>query len=272
MSRQFERDFGLEVSLDKISGYATVNKFGEALDCDSGIATDVWDGADGSTSTDIWVPPTAARVHAIVSTSDVDSDTGGSVAQGAGVRTIRLYGLTDWDTAESSEIVVMDGTTAVNTASSYVIIHRMKALTWGANGVNTGVITATAATDGTVTAAITTEASHKNQTQMLIYGVPSTQKLRVKKFMASLVKSTGSTQRGDGEVLTMRDPGTNAGDNTAWTNKENFLLVEAALPWTHDYKNIPKKFNGPCIVKIQVTANSNDCKVIAAMDAFLVDN
>lgn len=257
------KNFGLEVSLGNVAGYQTVNKFGEANDCDSGVLTDIWDGADGTTSTDIWVPPTAARLHDLVSTSVDDNST----RQGA--KTIRVYGLTDWDTAEISEDIIMNGTTTVTTVNSYVIIHRIKVLTWGTIGSNAGVITATAQVDGTVTAAVLTG---NNQTQMCIYGVPSVQDLRVSKFLASLVKGTGTTQRGNGEVLTMTDPATNVANNTAWTNKENFLLVEGNAPWEHDYDNVPKKFNGPCIVKIQVFTDANNVTVIGGFDAFLVDN
>ena len=262
------RDFALEASLGNREGYATVNKFGEAIDCDSGIPTDVWDGADGTTSTDIWVPPTVARIHSIVSTSDVDSDTGGAVGQGAGLRTVKVYGLTDWDTAESSETVVMDGTDGTDTTSSYVIIHRIVGLTWGANGVNTGVITAVAATDATVTAAIL---AGQNQTQMCILGIPSTQRLRITGVCASIVKGTGTTARADGEMLMMTDPATSVGDNTAWTNKENFLLVEGQNPWEHRY-SVPKACAGPCIMKIQVTSNTNGTKCVGVFDGYIVDN
>jgi hypothetical protein len=65
------RDFALEVALGKVTGYAPINKFGFALDADSGVPTDIWDGADGTTSTDVWEPPTQARTHDIASTSAV---------------------------------------------------------------------------------------------------------------------------------------------------------------------------------------------------------
>jgi len=265
MSYLGTKDFGLEVALGNVTGYTKVNKFGETTNADSGTATDVW---DGSVTTAIWVPPTAARVHAIASTSDVDSDTGGVVAQGAGLRTVKIYGLKTWGTAESSETVVMDGTTAVNTANSYVIIHRMHGVTWGANGVNTGVITATAATDATVTAQIT---AAQNQTQMMIYGVPSTQTIQIGKLIAQVVDGTGVTARANGEVLMMTDPATDVANNTAWTNKENFTAIEGQNPWTHEYE-VPKSCTGPCIVKMQVTSNANNTVVIAAMDAYIVDN
>ena len=257
--------FGLEVALGKVSGYGKVNKFGETINADSGTPTDVW---EGSATTPIWVPPTAARIHSIVSTSNVDSSGVDVVAIGAGMRTIQVYGLQDWNSAESSEIVNMDGTDGTDTVNSYVIIHRMVGLTWGANGVNTGVITAVAASDLTVTAEIT---AGVNQTQMMIYGVPSTQKLQIKRLQAEIVKSTGTTQRADGMFLIMTSPDVSAAGNVAWTNKENFLLVEAQPPWVHDY-DPPKSCSGPCIVKIQVEANANDSKIIAAMDAYIVDN
>jgi len=263
MSNLQDKIFGLEASLGKIAGYSTVNKFGEALNCDNGVATDIWDGADGSTGSAIWVPPTAARTHQITSTSTNDTSAG------TGMRTVRIYGLTDWDSKEVSEDVILNGTSNVATSNSYVIIHRMVGLTWGSGGVNDGVITATADTDSTVTAAII---QGGNQTEMVIYGIPSVQKLRVVKFQCSIVKSTGSSQRGDGEILFMPDPGTNASNNNAWINKENFQLVEANPPWEHDYGNTPKKLDGPGIVKIQVTSNSNDTIATASFDAFLVDN
>jgi len=263
MSIYSSTDFGLEASLGNIPGYSTVNKFGEAEDCDNGVPTDVWDGSGSASSTDIWVPPTAARIHQI--TTDDANDT----SAGTGARTIRIYGLKTWDLAETSEDIIMNGASNVPTVNSYVIIHRIKVLTWGTTGQNQGEITATADTDGTVTAMIS---PLFNQTQMCIYGVPSIQKFRMTKLFASIVKSTGSSQRGDGELLVMIDPATNVVDNTAWTNKENFQLVEANPPWNHDYSDAPKKMNGACIIKVQVTTNSNNTKCTAGFDGYLVDN
>ncbi len=265
MTELRKTDFGLEVALGKIDGYSKVNKFGETDNADSGTPTDVW---SGSITQVLWVPPTAARIHSILSTSDVDSDAGGAIAQGAGLRTVRVYGLPTWDDEEISEVVIMDGTDGTDTINSYVIIYRMEGLTWGASGVNTGTITAVAAVDLTVTAEIT---PLKNQSQMMIYGVPSTQSLQIKHLRAEIIKATGTSQRADGEVLVMPDPATNASGNVAWVNKENFLLIEDEQPWVHDY-DPPKSIAGPCIIKITVTSNAADVKVIAAMDAYVVDN
>ncbi len=265
MSNYASANFGLLASLGLISGIATVNKFGEAIDCDDDVPTDVWDGAGHSISTPVWVPPTVARVHALVSASTSDA------AAGVGARTIQVYGLPSWDAREVSEVVTLNGTTPVNTVNSYVIIHRMKNLTWGTTGYNVGAITATAAVDGTITAAIHGH-SNANQTQMCIYGVPSTQKLRLTSLMASIVKGNGITQRADGELLVMVDPAVNVANNTAWINKENFSLIEAGYRWEHAYGSTPKKIDGPAILKIQVTSNAANVQTIGSFDAFLIDN
>lgn len=252
-------DFGVEASLDNIPGYSTVNKFGEATDCDNGVETDAWDGANGSLSTDIWVPPTTARIH------DIASSSGNDTAAGTGARTIQIWGLTSWDSDEVSEVATMDGTNNVETENAYVIIHRIKALTWGTGGLNAGNITATAQTDGTITAAILTG---NNQTQMCIYGIPSTQNLRMTKAGCEVVKSGGAAITLEGEILVMLDPETNVSDNTAWTNKENFSAYKGVPSWEHEY-NPPKKFNGPCIVKMRVVTDTNNSTATAFFDAVL---
>ena len=263
-------NFGLEASLGNLSGYATVNKFGQASDCDSGVLTDIWDGADGTTSTDVWAPPNAARIHTIVSASDADSDTGGSNPQSTGARTMRVWYLADWDTAEATEDIILDGTAGVAMTNAAVMIHRMRCLTWGSGGVNAGIIKATAATDSTVTAAIL---AGSNQTQMVIYGVPSTQKLRVSQFCVEILKTAGGSVKASGEVLVMPAPATNAATNTAWINKENFSVNEAVGPWKRPYpESAPKKFDGPCILKIQVNADTNNSVCTASFDGTLVDN
>ena len=252
--------FAMAVAQGWLPGFAKVNKFGHATDCDSGIATDIWDGADGALSTDVWVPPTAARIHAIAS-SDVND-----VAAGSGTGKIKVYGLASWDTAETSEDVVMDGTNDVNTQTAYVIIHRMHP-TDDAVGVNAGDITATAATDGTITAAIL---AGETQTQMAIYGIPSTQTLQISCARAQIVKLTGGTARIDVDILMMPDPATNAVANVLWIHKEHSSTVSGSAGWEHCYEPY-KSFSGPCIVKLQVVSTADGTQSIGSFDAYIVD-
>jgi hypothetical protein len=254
--------FTLGVAMDAYPGITKINKFGETINADDDVPTDLWDGSADAVSggSAVWVPPNAARVHQITSTSVNDA------VAGTGVQKMHVFGLTSWDSAETNEIVDMDGTNDSPTTNSYVIIHRMHGDQWGSGGVNAGVITATADTDNTITAAILTGA---NQTQMLVYGFPSNTKFQMCCLQAEIVKATGVTQRVDCELLYMKDPATYAATNTAWINKENFLVVEGQHAWVHDYF-IPKTFDGPGIIKLQATSNAADVIVTGAFDAMIV--
>jgi hypothetical protein len=184
MAYSTNKDFYLELSKGNISGHSKVNKFGRTTNCDSGVPTDIHDGANSTDDVAIWVAPTQARIHNIVSTSVADDSAG------VGAKTIQVYGLTAWDALEVSETIIMDGTTDVPTNNLYVIIHRMKVLTCGATAINVGVITATATpTDATVTAQIN---ALEGQTQMALYGIPSGITAYMLGYYAAAVKGSTS--------------------------------------------------------------------------------
>lgn len=250
-----ERDFSADAAGGQVSGYSTVNKFGLALDCDNGVPTDIWDGADGSTSTDLWAGPTATRVHDIVSTSVNDTSAG------TGARTIRISGLTSWDSAEVTEDVTLNGTSNVATVNSFVIIHRMKCLTFGSLSSNEGIITATAQVDSTITAAIQ---AGEGQTLMAIYGVPSTKVLLLVGLYSTVLGGSGVDITGRilvNENADQPDSGFIAKSKWAIRRDNNFL-----------WKYIPPRiFSGPCIVKVQATSDANNADVAAGFDGYLVD-
>jgi len=249
----------LEIAEGVIPGHKSVNKFGFTPNADSGIPTDVWDAA----AQPIWLAPTAARVHAIVSTSDVDGKTGAPTA--AGARTVQVYGLVDWDTAESSEIVTLDGTTPVNTGSAYVIIHRMKVLTSGASGPNVGIISATAAADATVTAYIQ---AGVGQTLMAIYGIPSTQKAYMTQFYVTLERDSPTGAAAEGRLLYTMDVATSP---TIFITKHTFSLDNDDPEVLHPF-NPYNGFTGPGIFKLQITSDAADTESNAGFDLILVDN
>jgi hypothetical protein len=256
-------DLHLEIPAGTYPNYSAVNKFGRAPSGGQTTATDVWDRADATPTQQIWVAPTQARVHSIVSTDDTDGKTGSPNSVGA--RTLRVYGLTSWDTAEVSEDITLTGTDAVNTTNSYVIIHRMKVLTHGATAVNAGVISATAATDASVTAAIVIG---QGQTQMAIYGVPSTQKAYITGYYGSAIKAAAAC-RGAVELFVNPIP----------DDEEIKYLVKHTNGWdTTGTSYIQHNFrpyfrvDGPAIIKVQVISSAADTDFSAGFDLILVDN
>lgn len=256
------RDFALEVARGAISGFSQINKFGSAPNGVQITATDIWSRADSSATQQIWVAPTQARVHAIVSSSaDDDGDP-----VGVGARTLRVYGLTSWSLAETSEDITLDGTTPVNTANSYVIIHRMKVLTSGATSINVGTITATAATDATITAVIL---PGEGQTEMAIYGVPSIQSFYLTRWYVGIAKSSGVAADADFHLLVNENP------NVQLTNflYKSDLSLQSTGTSSFEKKFINYvKFAGPCIIKIQGFASVADLDAQAAFDGYLINN
>ncbi len=252
------KDFGLETALGNVPGYSSIYKFGRALDCDSGVATDIWDGADGSTSTDIWVPPTAARIHDIASASASDA------AAGTGLRTIRITGLTSFSLAEASELLTMNGVANVPTVNAYVIIYRMDGVTFGAGGTNAGIITATAQTDATVTAAIQVS---QGQTQMAIFAVPSTQRLMLIWEQVSVLASSPSGAVADLSLMVME----NSDQSDAGFITRNIYRVDSVDDYSQEF-NPPVSYLGPLIIKMQALATSNNTVISGSFCAFLVDN
>jgi len=252
-------EFGLEAARGKISGITTLNKFGRAPAGIQATISDVWSRCDATPTQQIWLAPTAARVHAIVSSSASDAE------DGVGARTVRIQGLTAWNVAEATETVTLNGTTPVNTVNSYVIIHRMKVLTSGGTNINVGTITATAATDSTVTAEI---AIGQGQTQMAIYGVPSVQSLYMTRFYA-YINDANAASRVDVQLRANENPDV---QTTNFINKFDLQLANNGTSVGEVTFNIPIKFAGPCLIKVQGIANAADIDMSAGFDGYLITN
>ncbi len=252
----------IEIPLGNVSGRYALNKYGRSTNVDNGTDTDIWDGANASDNIAIWIAPTTARLHDIASSSA--SDDGNPV--GVGARTLRIWGLTGWGTAEVSEDITMNGTTNVVTSNAYVIIHRMRVLTKGATNVNVGQIEATAQTDGTITAMIL---AGFGSTQMIVYGVPSTQTLLVTRLYANFNRSFGATGAVDMAFLYNPEPDA---ELLNFVTRHTFAIVsDGTSAFTIPYQPY-KKFDGPGILKIQGNGSRNNLDVSAGFDGFLIDN
>ncbi len=255
------RDPMLEIATGNVTKYSSVNKFGRAPTGVQTTATDIWDRADATPTQQIWVAPTQARLHNIVSSSASDTSVG------TGTKTIKIYGLQTWDTSEINETITMNGTSDVSTANSYVIIHRMKAETYGAatGGPNVGTISATAVSDATVTAAIL---PGEGQTQMAIYGISSLEKAYLKSYYAS-TNLAGTSIRLDVSLKVNPIPGTSL---INFLTKQTQNIRDTGTGYFRHVFDPPMEIDGPAIIKMQCVSSVADSDGSAGFDLILIDD
>ena len=248
------------LSLGVVTGHSAVGKFGHAPSGVQTTLTDFWVLANATPTQQVWLAPTAARIHTIASTS-VNDTTGGT-----GANSVRVTYLPDWDTAEATEVVTGNLNAGLPMTNAAVMINRMEVIPQASSTtINAGTITATAATDTTITAAI---AIGRGQTEQLIYGVPSTHTLLVTGGSASMNDNNAGT-RVDVEFLANTSPDVNT---TVFTLKSSFHIQNYGASALVMPINPPYVFNGPCIVKVSGIANTADVDASATLSGILVEN
>ena len=250
-----ERDIFLSIPSGRVPYSKSVNKFGRAVAGVQTSATDIWDRADASATQNIWLAPTAARTHSITGAA-------GDTIAGTGAQKVEVFGLTSWEAKEVSEVVEMNGAGGVNTANDYVIIHRMKVVQWGSAATN-GVIQATAATDGTITAEIN---AGEGQTQMAIYGIDSTVVAYMPAYYASMNKA--NNLRADISLLVNPVPDSNT---TVWQVKHTQGLDSAGTSYMRHEFTPYFAIKGPAIIKLQANSTAVDTDMSGGFDLILLD-
>lgn len=189
---------------------------------------------------------------------------GANTVSGAGARTLRIYGLTSWTGDEVYEDIDLHGTSSVNTTNSFVIIHRMKVLTKGASGPNAGVITATAATDSTVTAQIN---AGNGQTLMAIYGIPSGKELYLKNYFASIIKAGSATTA---EITLLVNPEPDS-ELTKFLVEHNWGLDTGSNNSLEDpFGGQDYPITGPAIIKLQANTSVANTTVVGGFNGYVV--
>ena len=154
--------FELQVARGQIAYHESIYKFGNNPEIADSIET-VW--SQGG----LYSYLTSASVLKVSSSSTDDTSAG------TGARTVQLFGL-DGDYNEISEVVTLNGQTAVNTTQSYLRINRMIVRSAGSGGANAGIIYAGT---GTVTTGVpaniyaTVNGDGTNQTLMALWTVPA---------------------------------------------------------------------------------------------------
>lgn len=252
----------LAISLGLVSGIRTVSETGFVMDGVSSTPTDIWGGADVallSPGQPLWVAPTTARRHNIVSTSASDS------AAGTGMRTVAVTGLTSWSTAEVTEIVTMNGTTNVLTANAYVIINDMTMVTCGSAGPNVGRVTATAQTDGTLSVSMRPVSGRTTTT---VYGFPSTKSIVFQRWDAFLNRESGASFA-EFKFLVNLNPAAQA---SGWIEADRRSCTASGTSAAHFEIKPPPRVQGPAILKVQATASKAGTSAGASYGFYLVDN
>lgn len=236
--------------------------------------------ADGVTAGDVFINDTGKEHGVIINVSSETevvierfmSDCGPGLRGGiigdtyriassadTGAAVILLIGLNaSWEA--ECEYVILNGTTNVTTTKSYQRIFRMTIVLAGSSGWNEGNISATAQTDGTVTAHIFAQ---DNQSQMAIYTIPANTMGYIISYYLNMVKPvTGVKVVYDllihpfGEV---------------WQVKHHKGLVnEGTSDLQHDYE-VPLAIPPKADIKIRATSSANDVDVAAGFDLILVD-
>ena len=130
--------FGLQVARGQVAWHSVVHVFGYNPDVDSAAEETVW------TAGGILGHPASPAIMTVSSTSANDT------SNGTGARTIFILGVNGTG-GYASEVVTLNGQTAVNTVNAYDSIERVTVLTVGSGGVNAGNINIGT---GTVTAGV----------------------------------------------------------------------------------------------------------------------
>jgi len=197
-------------------------------------------------------------------TSTSDGSWGDTTMQdGTGAQEVKVYGLKTWDLAETNETVYLRGAFPVNTVNSYVIIHRMKVVTW-ADSVNVGNISATAATDATVTAEIN---AGEGQTQMAIYGVPSTETVFMTQYYSSINKSVNNYA----DISLLVNPRPDV-EETQFLTKHTQGMASTGTSYLRHEFHPYFKIVGPAIIKMQGVGNASDIDASAGFDMIRITN
>ncbi len=244
---EIEPPFEIQVAAHLITGWAIHQQSGRNTDADAG-AEDVWDGGG------LWVAPTAPRVHNLV--SDDAKDT---ASDGVGARLVRLRGL-DRKFILTNETVPLAGLTPVATRQEYCMIYSMEVVgKVGSELNNAGTITATAVTDGTITAQIN---PGNNDTLMAIFQVPLNADAYVTKWDTALLKAGGATKRADFQLLTSEFGGGFAVRDTA-------SLSSDGTSADHHHHDVAMRVHPGGFIKISSIASAVDQDVSGGFDLFL---
>ena len=241
--------YQLSVPKGDVAGVGSVKVVGKNSDIDSGSSPeDVWEGSG------IWIEPTVAQIH------DIVSDDANDAVAGTGALSIRVSGL-DGSGLEISEVIATNGLTIVTTVNSYNPIHELKVISAGALGINAGNITATAQTDATLQIVIL---PGDNKSLSAIYKIPSNKTAYMSNLHTSMRRNS-STGAGEAFLLAKET-------GEVWA-KEDLGPLQMAGNSSNVQEFDPYiQYPSDTLLKVQASVTSNNTEVFASFQLYLVDN
>jgi hypothetical protein len=187
-----------------------------------------------------------------ITTAATSADTTAGIA-GTGAHTVEVKGVTDKYLLES-ETVSLNGTTPVNTAKKYLWL-KLKVKTASTGGKNAGTITATAATDGTVTCQIEAD---KNISEQAIVMMPKEVTGRMKFLSIATANVTGGAVTSV-SLMTKKD-------GEVWV-PEITIDLDSTTPTFRDFDSgVIPEFAPGTIVKFQAIASAGSSSVSVNFD------
>lgn len=170
-------DFTSEVALGIRQGVSTWNKFGYNEDVDT-AAPEVIASFGGAFNQRL----SSGETLSIVSTSANDTNSSGT-----GVRQLVLFGVDEnWDLV--TEVIALNGTSAVTTTNQFLGVNRMTIFTSGTANSNVGDITATASSSGNTMAEMPADSG---TTEQCIFYVPRNYQFLTTWLYLNVIKSSG---------------------------------------------------------------------------------
>jgi hypothetical protein len=223
-------------------------KFGRNPDIDTGAAEDVWEGGG------LYTFDTTAQSLEILSSS---TDDDGAPA-GIGAQTMTVIGL-DANYASKTEVVTLNGTSAVALTGTWMRVHRCSVTTAGTGEVNAGTITIRIAGGGATRLVV---GAGNGQTLMAVYTIPAGKTGYLYHYYASGNASpTAPTM--DVSLWTRTSTGVrNLKHQQAMSLGEQLTYTFAA----------PFKITEKTDIWLRATTNVNNTDVCGGFDMVLVDN
>lgn len=186
---------------------------------------------------------------------------------GTGASVLHLKKSLGSDKKETTEYIVMNGTTPINTLQSYWRISRAHFDGCGSNGVNVGDVSLTAAIDSTVTAYI---GAGDGQTLMAIYTVPKGKQAYMTGWFANITRDGSKSATADLELISvpygMGNPyGSRVQGNIGLNNTSTSDIQRLFAPY--------RLFEAQTDIYINVAnVSASDLKISGGFDLILVND